>query len=81
MVPTYHIANTNVTFQQTSIELQANQVAQIMVHFGQPVIEIQHLIHGGFIKVTAGDDIAHVPFFGTLGNQRDLPIFDSNVFI
>lgn len=42
-------------------------------------MEVQHLIHGGFIKVAAGNDITHVPFFGSLGNQKDLPIFDRAV--
>ncbi|KAG2206094.1 hypothetical protein INT47_003743, partial [Mucor saturninus] len=76
LTPRYYIAHTNVTFEQTSLELGPYESAQIEVEFGQPMMNVQHLIHGGFLKVAAGNDITHVPFFGSLGNQKDLPIFD-----
>lgn len=74
-----YVAAANVTFEQPSIQLEAGQSALINVYFEQPVSDIKHLLYGGFLVISTDDDVALVPFYGSLDNQKDLPIFDTKV--
>ncbi|KAI8072064.1 peptidase S8/S53 domain-containing protein [Thamnidium elegans] len=76
--PKLYVAVANVTFDQPSIQLEAGKSAQINVYFEQPVSDIKHLLYGGFLVISTDDDddVTHVPFYGSLDNQKDLPIFD-----
>lgn len=77
--PTFHVARAKVIFNQTHIQLGTGERAQINVRFEQPVSEIKHLLYGGFLRLTSENDVTHVPFYGSLDNQRELPIFDTKV--
>jgi hypothetical protein len=90
--PRYQISQANVTFEKSSIELSANESIQLPVQIQQPPrsASTEHIIYGGYLKIMSRsiddtieevEDLSYVPFFGTVGNQRDLPIIDTKVHI
>ncbi|KAI9477111.1 peptidase S8/S53 domain-containing protein [Zychaea mexicana] len=79
MVPTYLSAFANVTFEQAEFELEGNQKIAVTVNFVPPQENTtEHMLYGGYIEVTSTSSSrsARVPYFGSLGNQRNLPILD-----
>ncbi|RCI03396.1 hypothetical protein CU098_005965 [Rhizopus stolonifer] len=83
LVPTYLISDAKVTFSQNSVRLNPDENINIQVQFTQPLSNETHLIYGGYLKVSSSDmntnatHESHIPYFGALGNQRDLPILDT----
>ncbi|KAF7728340.1 hypothetical protein EC973_006281 [Apophysomyces ossiformis] len=78
--PNYQSVSGLVSFEQAQIVLQAGETGNLQTTFGQPASGIPHLIYGGYIVVNEGDNnenrSIYVPYYGALGNQRELPIFD-----
>jgi hypothetical protein len=87
--PRYQISQANVTFENNSIELNANESIRLLVQIKQPhrSINTEHAIYGGFLKITSkpindtieDENTSYIPFFGAVGNQKDLPILDTKV--
>ncbi|KAI8339097.1 peptidase S8/S53 domain-containing protein [Chlamydoabsidia padenii] len=89
---TYQVTNGFVQFEQDSFLLEPMESKNISVHFQQPPMDhhdidqiTSPLVYGGFLRIqqsSVGDDddmddkALHVPYFGILGNQHDLPILD-----
>ncbi|KAF7727701.1 hypothetical protein EC973_007257 [Apophysomyces ossiformis] len=86
--PVYLNVSAFVHFEPETIVLEGGQTGKIHVTFQPPSLVTQdnHLLYGGYLQVNASSDIngtrhetIHVPYFGAVGNQRDLPIFDQKV--
>ncbi|KAI8341971.1 peptidase S8/S53 domain-containing protein [Chlamydoabsidia padenii] len=88
----YKVTSGSVQFESETIVLGPLEKKNITVHFEQPSLEQQNntdpvppLVYGGFLELlqveengdAMNDKSIHVPYFGVLGNQRDLPIFDT----
>lgn len=75
----------DMTFSENQIHVKAgeNYTVQVTVHPPKTDPTL-HIIYGGFIqfhptmKTNMSTKTIHVPYFGIVGSQRDLPIFDSN---
>ncbi|KAI9033957.1 peptidase S8/S53 domain-containing protein [Phycomyces nitens] len=83
--PHYIDIGADVAINQTTFVLGFNQSIVVNLAFTPPkwtnLIDNPHLLYGGYIRVqsTSNDtapEVLHVPYFGSLGRQRDLPIFD-----
>ncbi|CAO3598307.1 unnamed protein product [Absidia cylindrospora] len=86
----YHIVNGTVQFETDVITLERHEKKNVTVYFEQPPhgnATVSPLVYGGFLQLRQiteneypiDDKSIHVPYFGVLGNQRDLPIFDTIV--
>lgn len=76
------VANATVAFESQVIEVDPNETVRVQVRFSPPKIanpEDQHVIYGGYIQLHFGKEEIHIPYFGSLDRQRDLPIFDTLV--
>ncbi|KAI8139731.1 peptidase S8/S53 domain-containing protein [Fennellomyces sp. T-0311] len=76
--PKYVSASANVTFEKTEFEIKGNGNTTVEVHFTPPDDSTPHLLYGGYIQLnsTSTSNHASVPYFGSLGNQRDLNVFE-----
>jgi hypothetical protein len=82
-------SNATVTFSHQKFSLGSNEAKDINVNFVRPSADREHphAIYGGyvniFVKSGSGnltfEETMNVPFFGSVGKQRDLPIFDTIV--
>ncbi|KAI8890800.1 subtilisin-like protein [Backusella circina FSU 941] len=80
-------SNATITFSHKNFSLGCNETKDINVKFVHPSADIEHphAIYGGYVNilVKSGSDSSsfeetmNVPFFGSVGKQRDLPIFDT----
>lgn len=74
----------DITFSNIEIRLGPGESQTVQVTVSPPHTDpIFHVIYGGFIQFdpinSSGTNKAiHVPYFGIVGSQRDLPIFDVN---
>ncbi|KAG0168410.1 hypothetical protein DFQ30_004800 [Apophysomyces sp. BC1015] len=84
--PAYLNTSAIVHFEPETIVLKGGQTGKILVTFQPPVSALRdnHLLYGGYLQINAEagtnatqHETIHVPYFGALGNQRDLPIFDA----
>lgn len=89
ITPKYQVSQANITFDKNSIELSANESIRLLVQIEQPDRSaiMNHTIYGGYLKIMSkpvddameDENLSYVPFFGTVGNQKDLPILDTKV--
>ncbi|KAK4519117.1 uncharacterized protein ATC70_009348 [Mucor velutinosus] len=68
-------------FDKTSLVIPAGEAAKVRVHIKPPskTFSLQdHVLYGGYIMIstTTTDAKASVPYFGMIGNMKDLPILD-----
>ncbi|KAI8063269.1 peptidase S8/S53 domain-containing protein [Gongronella butleri] len=85
---THLYVNASVQFDYDTVEINPFGSETLNVTFAQPVIDksskFKHLVYSGYIRLRQVDDdgemiaskAIHVPYFGVLGNQRELPIFE-----
>ncbi|KAG2222301.1 hypothetical protein INT45_006980 [Circinella minor] len=82
--PNYKNTHASVTFDQTKFIIEGNKKISVNVYFDPPQENItEHMLYGGYIELSSNNSASssRVPYFGSLGNQYDLPIFDvSNEF-
>lgn len=72
-----------VSFDKTSLVIPAGESAKVRVHIEPPsktfTLE-NHVLYGGYIMISTSSNEASVeasvPYFGMLGNMKDLPILD-----
>ncbi|CAO3633503.1 unnamed protein product [Cunninghamella blakesleeana] len=80
--PIYENVSAIVKFESDLITLGPLETKNITVYFEEPSSSHSdfHVIYSGFIRLNDKNkdsvDI-HVPYYGVLGNQYDLPIFDT----
>ncbi|KAL0084583.1 secreted subtilisin-like serine protease [Phycomyces blakesleeanus] len=76
-------AKAKLTFSKTSVTLNAGQKTTVRVTVIPPKVNPKdHIMYGGYIRFKAGNqktalDVT-VPYFGVVGKQRDLPLFDKD---
>ncbi|KAI9014408.1 peptidase S8/S53 domain-containing protein [Phycomyces nitens] len=75
-------AKAKLVFSKTSITLNPGQKKTIHVTVVPPKVNPKdHIMYGGFIHFKSGNHKsaldASIPYFGVVGKQRDLPIFDA----
>ncbi|KAL0092386.1 secreted subtilisin-like serine protease [Phycomyces blakesleeanus] len=84
--PHYKDNRADVAINETAFVLGFNQSRAVKLTFSPPnwtnTIDNPHLLYGGYIRVRSSSnntetEVLHVPYFGSLGRQRDLPIFDT----
>ncbi|CAO0800256.1 unnamed protein product [Mucor circinelloides] len=68
-------------FDKTSLVIPAGEAAKVRVHIKPPSETFSledHVLYGGYIMIstTSTDAKASVPYFGMIGNMKDLPILD-----
>ncbi|KAI9031566.1 peptidase S8/S53 domain-containing protein [Phycomyces nitens] len=74
-------AKARLTFSKTFVTLNAGQNTTVRVTVIPPKVNPKdHIMYGGYIRLKTGNqkigfDVT-VPYFGVVGRQRDLPIFD-----
>ena len=85
---THLYVNASVQFDYDTVEINPFGSETLNVTFAQPVIDksskFKHLVYSGYIRLRQVDDdgemiaskAIHIPYFGVLGNQRELPIFE-----
>ncbi|KAI8142149.1 peptidase S8/S53 domain-containing protein [Fennellomyces sp. T-0311] len=74
------IDSARLRFSRKTIKIAPGSTAEITVSVMPPGTDLkQHIMYGGYVqfksRVRDYKDIT-VPYFGIVGNQRDLPIFD-----
>lgn len=77
-----------ITFSENEVHLRSGESQTVQVTVHPPNTDpLYHIVYGGFIQfdpVKSSPENAlaaktiHVPYFGIVGSQRDLPIFDDN---
>ena len=80
--PNYKNTHASVTFDQTEFVIKGHQEISVNVYFDPPQENItDHMLYGGYIELLSNNSASssRVPYFGSLGNQYDLPIFDVSV--
>ena len=79
--PGYVPLFANVTFEKTKFEIEGNESITLEVFFTPPDDSTPHLLYGGYLHInsTSSSKHASVPYIGSLGDQRDLNIFDVTV--
>ncbi|KAI9319203.1 peptidase S8/S53 domain-containing protein [Dichotomocladium elegans] len=77
--PQYVRSDARVIFHPERIAIGSHSTATVHLIFEQPKYPAKdsHLIYGGYIGVSdLKNNSVHIPYFGALGNQYDLPIFE-----
>ncbi|ORX51670.1 subtilisin-like protein [Hesseltinella vesiculosa] len=82
----YKQASALVAFEQEVIEVNGKGSKSLNIKFAPPrwIEELDHVIYGGYIRLRQVDKqgemidskAIHVPYYGVLGSQYELPIFD-----
>ncbi|KAI8393906.1 peptidase S8/S53 domain-containing protein [Radiomyces spectabilis] len=81
--PHYKAANATVKFEKNTFFLGGRQKATVQIQFEQPnITDLPHFLYGGFVKIHVFGrnhtrDVIHIPYFGSTGNQFNLPLFDT----
>lgn len=86
-------AAADIQFSVTEIHLKPGETSSVTVIVNPPLANpLDHIMYSGFIQFFPFDQIRnnaslvtykplHVPYFGIVGRQHDLPIFDPSVNI
>ncbi|KAI9031565.1 peptidase S8/S53 domain-containing protein [Phycomyces nitens] len=76
-------AKAKLTFSKTSVTLSAGKKTTIRVTVVPPKVNPKdHIMYGGYIRFKTGNKKTAldttIPYFGVVGKQRDLPLFDAD---
>lgn len=76
-------APANIKISAVEISLGSGQSGTVTVTVHPPNTDpLDHVMYGGFIQFYPANNnhakALHVPYFGVVGNQRDIPIFEIN---
>lgn len=80
---TFNYAKIEFSMDQLVLLPGQSQIVQVSVN--PPNTDpLEHVMYGGFIQFQSLDNTTkdlHVPYFGVVGSQRDLPVLDESYYI